>query len=80
MIYEHGGDIYSHLEKGVKMLDFSANISPLGLPEGVREAVTAALPYSVTHVTAVPENLTDTPSPEQVMTDFRTAVKITKCP
>ena len=28
MIYEHGGDIYSHLEKGVKMLDFSANINP----------------------------------------------------
>lgn len=42
MIYEHGGDIYSHLEKGVKMLDFSANINPLGLPPQVSEALASA--------------------------------------
>ncbi|MBM6829810.1 aminotransferase class I/II-fold pyridoxal phosphate-dependent enzyme [Anaerotignum lactatifermentans] len=40
----HGGD-WAGYEKtyGKPPLDFSANISPLGLPEGVREAVTAAL-------------------------------------
>lgn len=42
MIYEHGGDIYSHLEKGVKMLDFSANINPLGLPPKVAAALASA--------------------------------------
>ena len=42
MIYEHGGDIYSHLEKGVKMLDFSANINPLGLPPQVAAALASA--------------------------------------
>lgn len=42
MIYEHGGDIYSHLEKGVKMLDFSANINPLGLPPQVSAALASA--------------------------------------
>ena len=42
MIYEHGGDIYSHLEKGVKMLDFSANINPLGLPTKVSAALASA--------------------------------------
>lgn len=42
MIYEHGGDIYSHLEKGVKMLDFSANINPLGLPPKVSAALASA--------------------------------------
>lgn len=40
----HGGD-WAGYEKtyGKPPLDFSANISPLGLPEGVRQAVTAAL-------------------------------------
>lgn len=33
--YLHGGDIYSQETE----LDYSANISPLGLPEGVRQAV-----------------------------------------
>ena len=36
----HGGDIYQHkLAGGQPPLDFSANISPLGLPEGVRLAL-----------------------------------------
>lgn len=34
----HGGNLFAHRVK----LDFSANINPLGLPEGIREAVTAA--------------------------------------
>lgn len=41
----HGGDIYSareqlgKLEKPPAILDFSANINPLGLPEGVKQAI-----------------------------------------
>ncbi len=41
----HGGDIYSAKEKLSKMknppviLDFSANINPFGLPEGVKQAI-----------------------------------------
>lgn len=32
----HGGDIYSHSRK---MIDFSANINPLGMPEVVKQAI-----------------------------------------
>lgn len=40
----HGGDIAGHKAKyGRQPLDFSANVSPLGVPEGVKSAVTAAL-------------------------------------
>ena len=40
----HGGDWAGfEARHGGKPLDFSANISPLGLPEGVREAVAASL-------------------------------------
>ena len=43
MKLEHGGDWQSYLWEYEKMpLDFSANISPLGLPDGVRQAVCAA--------------------------------------
>ena len=43
----HGGDWAGfESEYGVRPLDFSANISPLGLPDGVREAVIAALAYA----------------------------------
>jgi threonine-phosphate decarboxylase len=36
----HGGEIYTHLlAKGVKLIDFSANINPLGLPQGVIQAI-----------------------------------------
>ena len=41
---EHGGDWAGfQREYGGVPLDFSANVSPLGLPEGVREAVDRAL-------------------------------------
>ena len=44
MSFTHGGDWARFYEKtGTLPLDFSANISPFGLPEGVREAVTKAL-------------------------------------
>lgn len=31
-VYQHGGDIYSNQVS----MDYSANINPLGLPEGVK--------------------------------------------
>ena len=31
--YQHGGDIYSNKVS----MDYSANINPLGLPQGVKE-------------------------------------------
>ena len=40
----HGGDWAGYeTEYGFLPLDFSANISPLGLPDGVREAAVQAL-------------------------------------
>ena len=40
----HGGDWVGYTrEYGAEPLDFSANVSPLGLPEGVRRAAEAAL-------------------------------------
>lgn len=39
-ITEHGGDIYSYMEKrGIKPLDYSVNVNPLGLPESVKRAL-----------------------------------------
>ena len=41
----HGGDWAGYrAEFGHDALDFSANVSPLGLPQGVADAITAALP------------------------------------
>ena len=46
MEWGHGGDVTGYaLEYGKKPLDFSANISPLGMPEGVRQAVTESLTW-----------------------------------
>ena len=44
----HGGDIYGteiqkRAEAGMEILDFSANINPLGMPESVQQAVTKSL-------------------------------------
>lgn len=40
----HGGDIYSAREKHKgELLDFSANLNPLGLPEGVKKAIAAGM-------------------------------------
>ena len=33
--HKHGGDIYRHGD----VMDFSANVNPLGTPKSVREAV-----------------------------------------
>lgn len=43
MINVHGGDIY----KNKNMIDFSANINPLGLPRGVKIALTDSIDKSV---------------------------------
>ena len=40
----HGGDIAGYFaEYGHAPLDFSANVSPLGLPDGIRDAVVDSL-------------------------------------
>ena len=40
----HGGDWMGYRERfGRDALDFSANVSPLGLPEGVAQAIREAL-------------------------------------
>ena len=43
--YEHGGDIYTErtTKEGKPFVDFSANINPLGMPNGIKEAVKHAL-------------------------------------
>ncbi len=49
--YVHGGDVYSHkLTSGGKaFIDFSANINPLGLPLGVRNAVKKAIKQCINY-------------------------------
>ena len=43
----HGGDWAGYrAEFGRDALDFSANVSPLGLPQGVADAIAAALPHA----------------------------------
>ena len=43
----HGGDWMGYRERfGRDALDFSANVSPLGLPEGVAQAIRDALPQA----------------------------------
>ena len=47
MLEKHGGDRAGYKSKyGKEPLDFSANVSPLGLPKGVKEAVISALEYA----------------------------------
>ena len=43
--YEHGGDIYQKrfLSGGKRVVDYSANLNPLGLPVAVKKAVVKAL-------------------------------------
>ena len=41
--YTHGGDIYSHPVR----MDYSANINPLGLPEGVKRELEQCLRENV---------------------------------
>lgn len=43
----HGGDVLSYeKEYGKKPLDFSSNVSPLGIPDGVRQAVIDSLDHA----------------------------------
>ncbi len=46
----HGGDVEGYLRQfGRSPLDFSANVSPLGLPDGVKQAVIASLQTADTY-------------------------------
>lgn len=49
--YQHGGDIYTEklAANGKPFVDFSANINPLGLPAGVKKAITGALRQCVNY-------------------------------
>lgn len=49
--YQHGGDIYSEktTSTGKAFIDFSANINPFGLPEGVRAAIISSLDRCVNY-------------------------------
>lgn len=49
--YEHGGDIYSEKlsSKDKPFVDFSANINPLGLPQGVKQAIKDGLKRCVNY-------------------------------
>lgn len=56
----HGGDIYSAKEKtSEEILDFSANINPLGLPESVKEAITNSLALCVNYPDPLCRELTE---------------------
>ena len=46
----HGGDVAGFVEEyGYPPLDFSANVSPLGLPDGVRRAIVQSLDTADTY-------------------------------
>ena len=49
--YEHGGDVYTQklTPEGKPFVDFSANINPLGLPSGIKQAVRDALKSCVNY-------------------------------
>lgn len=68
----HGGDIYSAREKGARnIIDFSANINPLGLPARVKEAIIQGLDTCVHYPDPLCRELTAAIADfEQVPTDF----------
>lgn len=41
----HGGDIYSQEDQGLYLTDYSANINPLGLPQGVKDALMEGMDF-----------------------------------
>lgn len=49
--YEHGGDIYTEklTRDGRPFVDYSANINPLGLPLGIKQAVQQALKLCINY-------------------------------
>ena len=44
---QHGGNIYTDQTNAPDLLDFSANINPFGVPESVKQAISAAIPTLV---------------------------------
>ena len=45
----HGGDIYTAMDQGKEVLDFSANINPLGIPNSIKEAVIHSIDMCVNY-------------------------------
>lgn len=46
MIYTHGGDIYTYYFENHRIpLDFSANINPVGIPDGVKKMLHQSIDY-----------------------------------
>ena len=43
MIQEHGGNIYEYAVNHADIIDFSANINPLGVPDGIKKAVESSI-------------------------------------
>lgn len=62
--YQHGGDIYSQglTADGRKMIDFSANINPFGLPKGVKKAIIQSLDSCVNYPDAFCRELAEATS------------------
>lgn len=62
--YQHGGDIYSQktTAEGKPFVDFSANINPLGLPQGVKKAIIKSLASCVNYPDAFCRELAEATS------------------
>lgn len=57
----HGGDIYSEQNKtpGKKLIDYSANVNPLGLPTSVKDAIKEAIKNCVNYPDPLCRELTE---------------------
>ena len=44
---QHGGNIYTEQTNAPDLLDFSSNLNPFGVPESVKQAISAAIPTLV---------------------------------
>lgn len=72
--YTHGGDLYAaEAQFGGAVLDFSANLNPLGMPDAVRQAAQAAVDSAVHYPDALCRALTsaiaahDGVAPERIL-------------
>jgi len=59
--YQHGGDIYSQktTAEGKPLIDFSANINPLGLPRGIKKAIIGSLASCINYPDAFCRELSE---------------------
>ena len=75
--YEHGGDIYTEklTKDGRPFVDYSANINPLGLPLGIKQAVQQALKLCINYPDPFCRELAEvTASYLKLPQEFRNAV------